>query len=185
MGKIINILGPHGVGKTTLQNYIRNNSLGIVAEGFILPIKGFNLGDPDEYVEYEKTYLEPINEQNRMIQNASENGYVIRSIEEIEYFLQTHTPSVDEGKIRELIDNESNIFCDLIIYLDSAKAVLDERIAGDVVRDQVETTDWYAHDYEKYDRFWKNYNRTHVIDTTNRSVKEVFEEIINLINKLK
>ena len=54
MGKIINILGPHGVGKTTLQNYIRNNSLGIVAEGFILPIKGFNLSDPDGYIEYEE-----------------------------------------------------------------------------------------------------------------------------------
>lgn len=185
MGKIINILGPHGVGKTTLQNYIRDNSLGIVAEGFILPIKGFNLGDPDEYVKYERTYLEPINEQNRMIQNASVNGYVIRSIEEVEYFLQTHTPSVDEGKIRKIIDNESNILCDLIIYLDSEKAVLDERIAGDIIRDQVETTDWYANDYEKYDHFWKNYSRTHVIDTTNRSVKEVFEEIINLINKLK
>lgn len=181
MGKIINILGPHGVGKTTLQNYIRDNSLGIVAEGFILPIKGFNLGDPNEYVEYEKKYLELINEQNMMIQNASENGYVIRSIEEVEYFLQAHTPSVDEGKIRDLIDNESNILCDLIIYLDSAKTVLDERIAGDVVRDQVETTDWYANDYEKYDRYWKNYSRTHVIDTTNLSVKEVFERINKLV----
>lgn len=185
MGKIINILGPHGVGKTTLQNYIRDNSLGMVAEGFILPTKGYNLGDPDEYIEYEKTYLDPINEQNRMIQEASENGYVIRSIEEVEYFLQTHTPSVDEGKIRELIDANTNILCNLIIYLDSAKAVLDERISGDLVRDQVETTDWYANDYEKYDRFWKNYSRTHVIDTTNLSVKEVFEEIINLINKAK
>lgn len=185
MGKIINILGPHGVGKTTLQNYIRDNSLGMVAEGFILPIKGYNLEVPDEYVEYEKTYLRPINEQNRMIQNASENGYIIRSVEEVEYFLQTHTPSVDQGKIRELIDNGSNVLCDLIIYLDSEKAILNERIAGDVIRDQVETTDWYANDYEKYDRFWKNYKRTHVINTTNRSVKEVFEEIINLISKLK
>ena len=181
MGKIINILGPHGVGKTTLQNYIRDNSLGMVAEGFILPTKGYNLGDPDEYIEYEKTYLAPINEQNRMIQEAAENGYVIRSIEEVEYFLQTHTPSVHEGKIRKLIDNESNIFCDLIIYLDSAKAVLNERIAGDVVRDQVETTDWYAHDYEKYDRFWKSYNRTHIIDTTNLSVEEVFKRINKLV----
>lgn len=181
MGKIINILGPHGVGKTTLQNYIRDNSLGMVAEGFILPTKGYNLEDPDEYIEYEKTYLDPINEQNRMIQESSENGYVIRSIEEVEYFLQTHTPSVHKGKIRELIDNESNIFCDLIIYLDSAKAILNERIDGDVVRDQVETTDWYAHDYEKYDRFWKNYNRTHIIDTTNLSVEEVFERINKLV----
>ena len=116
-----------------------------------------------------------------MIQNASENVYVIRSIEEVEYFLQTHTPSVDEGKIRELIDNESNIFCDLLIYLDSAKAVLDERIAGDVIRDQVETTDWYANDYEKYDRFWKKYERTYILDTTNLSVEEVFEKIDNII----
>ena len=185
MGKIINILGPHGVGKTTLQNYIRDNALGIVAEGFILPIKGFNLSDPDGYIEYEKTYFAPINEQNRAIQNALENGYVIRSIEEIEYFLQTHTPSVDESKIRELIDNESNILCDLIIYLDSTKNVLEERIAGDVVRDQVETTDWYANDFEKYDRFWKKYERTHVIDTTNLSVEEVFSKISQLLNNVK
>ena len=181
MGKIINILGPHGVGKTTLQNYIRDNALGIVAEGFILPIMGFDLSDPDGYIEYEKTYFARINEQNRIIQDASENGYVIRSIEEIEYFLQTHTPSVKEEKIRELIDNKSNIFCDLIIYLDSSKEVLEARITGDVVRDQVETTDWYANDFEKYDRFWKKYKRTHVIDTTNLSVEEVFEEIRKLI----
>lgn len=181
MGKIINILGPHGVGKTTLQNYIRDNSLGIVAEGFILPIKGFDLSNPNMYIEYEKTYFAPINEQNRFIQNASENGYVIRSIEEIEYFLQTHTPSIDEGKIRELIDNESNILCDLIVYLDSAKNVLEERISGDIVRDQLETTNWYANDFEKYDHFWKNYRRTHIIDTTNMSVAEIFEEINKLI----
>lgn len=181
MGKIINILGPHGVGKTTLQNYIRDNALGIVAEGFILPIKGFNLSDPKEYVEYEKTYFTPINEQNRYIQNAVENGYVIRSIEEIEYFLQTHTPSIDERIIRNLIDHKSNILCDIIIYLDSSKNVLQTRIAGDIVRDQVETTDWYANDFEKYDRFWKKHKRTHVIDTTNLSVEEVFKEIIKLI----
>lgn len=183
MGKIINILGPHGVGKTTLQNYIRDNSLGIVAEGFILPVKGINLENPDEYFEYEKKYINAVNEQNKMIQNGSENGYIIRSIEEVEYFLQTHTPAIDKSKIRELIDNELNILCDFIVYLDSEKAILKKRIAGDATRDQLETTDWYANDYEKYDYFWKNYRKTHIIDTTYLSIKEVFEKIDDLIKK--
>ena len=51
MGKIINILGPHGVGKTTLQSYIRQNNLGIVFEGyqFDAPERGFPL--KNDYIQ--------------------------------------------------------------------------------------------------------------------------------------
>lgn len=182
MGLIINILGPHGVGKTTLQNYIRNNSLGVVAEGFILPIKGVNLSDQEEYLKYEEGYLAYINEQNKAIKKALMNGYVIRSVEEVEYFLRTYNPSIEDEKIRKIIENDSNISCDLIVYLDSKKATLDERIAGDTVRDQIETTDWYNNDFDRYDFYWKKFERTNVIDTTNLSVSEVFDEITKLIS---
>ncbi len=181
MGKIINLLGPHGVGKTTLQNYIRDKGLGIVAEGFILPMDEFKLTDPEDYLEYEKNYLLPINEQNKDIKNSLMNGYIIRSIEEIEYFLQTYSPSIEMETIRRIVDDTSNIMCDLIVYLDSSKEVLKKRIAGDIARDQIETMEWYANDFEKYDRFWKNYNRIHVIDTTGLSVVEVFEKIQQLL----
>lgn len=184
MGKIINILGPHGVGKTTLQKYINDNLLGIVIEGFILPLNGLDLSDPNIYIEYEKKYIEQINEQNKKIKNSLEDGYVIRSIEEVEYFLKTHKPSIDEYEIRKLINDESNILCDLIIYLDSKKEVLDERISKDIVRDQIETNDWYLNDFEKYDLFWKKYKRINIIDTTNLSVEEVYDEIVKLLNNI-
>lgn len=181
MGKIINILGPHGVGKTTLQNYIRDHDLGIVAEGFILPVGEFNLSDPDDYLRYEEKYLVQINRQNQIIKNSLMNGYVIRSIEEIEYFLRTYSPKIDVRKIREIINDDSNILCDMIIYLDSSKRVLEKRIADDLIRDQVETTKWYASDFKKYDRYWKNYNKTNIIDTSELSVAEVFEKIKEML----
>ena len=61
---------------------------------------------------------------------------------------------------------------------------MEARIAGDIERDQVETTEWYANDYIKYDHFWKKYKRTHVIDTTNLSIEEIFKKIDNILKGL-
>lgn len=178
MGRIITILGPHGVGKTTLQKYIRSNNLGLVYEGFTLEVDGLNLKDVDDYIKYEKKYLNIINEQNLEIKNSHMDGYTVRSIDEVEYYLTKHNPKIPSNLISELLDKELNIFSDYLIYLDASQSTLKGRIAGDFIRDQEETETWYNDEYLDYEYFWKNKNNLIVIDTNNKSTKEIFNDIL-------
>ena len=184
MGKIINILGPHGVGKTTLQQYIRQNNLAIVVEGyqFFAPESGFQ--SKEDYLQYQKRYLERINRDNGAIAKSSQNGFVIRSVEELIYFLKIVSPfSVTQAEIEHLVS--SSIKSDLLVYLDASKETLDRRINEDVDRDMAETRFWYDKLYVGYDAYFKALPNIKLIKTDGKAPPAIYREILSFLEEKK
>ena len=180
MGKIINILGPHGVGKTTLQSYIRQNNLGIVFEGyqFDAPERGFPL--KNDYIQYQLKYLERINQDGATIINSSQNGFVIRSVEELIYFLKIESPFVfEQAEIEKIVS--SSIKSDLLIYLDASRETLEKRIINDANRDMVETKMWYRQSYVCYDAYFKSLPVIKVIKTDRKKPSDIYKDILYLL----
>ena len=82
MGKIALIVGPHGVGKSTLFNFAKAKGELIVFDGFELPRDNFDLKIKEDFLKYESWYLKFINENNNVIKQSRHDGIVVRSIEE-------------------------------------------------------------------------------------------------------
>lgn len=184
MGKIINILGPHGVGKTTFQRYVRDNDLGIVIEGYQFGVPECGFPTKDDYVRYEMQYLNKINEDNRTIMQSDRNGFVIRSTEELEYFLRMATSyKPNESEIQKILS--SGIKSDLLIYLDANEETLTQRINGDKNRDVNETIQWYNFFYAKYDAYFKSRPQVVVIKTDGKIPSDIYEEIMKALEAKK
>lgn len=184
MGKIINILGPHGVGKTTLQQYIQQNNLAITVEGyqFAAPEGGFK--SKEDYLQYQKMYLERINRDNDLIAKSSQNGFVIRSVEELIYFLKIVSPfSFSQTEIEQLVS--SSIRSDLLIYLDASRETLEQRVDGDADRDMVETRSWYDEFYVGYDAYFKALPNIKLIKTDGKAPSEIYGEILSFLEEKK
>ncbi len=175
MGKIINILGPHGVGKTTLQNYIRSNGLGLVFEGFKVPQNDSDFDSKDSYLNYEKKYFERIDKEHAIIKKNNQNGFVSRSFEEVRYFLLTSKYGFQEKEVDSLLFG--HLKCDRLVYLDADRQVLKSRISGDELRDMDETKEWYEKDFTSYSRYYKSLPGILVIDTSFLTTEEVFDLI--------
>ncbi len=182
MGRVINVLGPHGVGKTTLQKYIRDNNLSIIYEGFLIPQKEEDTLSKESYIEYESKYFERIEKEHQVIKNSKEDGFVSRSMQEVAYFLHKSGFLFSTQEIDEILHDY--IKSDYLVYLDASMETLRGRISNDKQRDMVETKDWYKHDFLIYEKYYKSLPNIIVIDTNCLTTKEVYETILDRINEL-
>lgn len=179
MGKIINILGPHGVGKTTIQKLLSKYDFCRVYYGFIVPTNNFNLKDRNQYIEYEKKYVEMINEQNLDIKKTNKMGFIIRSVEETIFYLKISQFNYNDSEIYEAINNA--VYSDYLIYLTANKKTLCNRIINDKNRDMVETDYWYKNMFIKYDQYFKNLPNVKIICTDDKNIKQVVDEILEIV----
>ena len=86
MGKIVLILGPHGVGKTTLFRYAKKKGDLMTFDGFQLPLNGFDISNDDDFLKYQHLYSEIIKNNNEVIKQSEKSGLVIRALEESSYY---------------------------------------------------------------------------------------------------
>lgn len=179
MGKVINILGPHGVGKTCLQKYILSIKRADVFEGFIVPTDNFDLANKNEFFDYEKEYAFKIQIQNSKILKSKKDGFIIRSIEEVRFFLETSKFTYSNDEIDNFL--KSFISSDILIYLDASIDTLQKRIKNDKNRDMEETVNWYEQSYKIYDSYFKKIPGIIIIDTNSKTPDQILLEIYEKI----
>lgn len=178
MGKVILLVGPHGVGKTSIIEYARTQDEFTVYDGFKISSDNYNLNDVDDFLNYQHQYLKTASNICSKIHNDIRPGIVLRSIEECSFyyylkpdsnlFMNYYYKCVKENRYRG---------ADIIIYLDAAYDVLQRRCNGDKNRDIKKTSEWYEKKYADYERYWKNYLGAIVLDTTKASVQETYQKI--------
>ena len=183
MGKIALVVGPHGVGKTTLFNFAKNKNDFIVFDGIQIPADGYNLQLKEDFLAYEALYLKVINENNSAIKNSDRNGLVVRSIEESSYYFYFHKDSSVMDAYKEIYADKNNIKADCIFFLDADYKTLQRRFNNDSLRDMEETHWWYENEYARYIEYWKNYPGIVIIDTINKTTANVYDEINRLLLK--
>ena len=182
MGKIILVLGPHAVGKTTLFKYARERGETLVYDGYQLPVGELNLSEVNDFIEYQEKYVSIINQHNLNIKKGLLDGLVNRSIEESSYYYQFHSKCEDVMEhYKKIVEEYSNIKVDLIIYLDADYSTLVSRYSGDSIRDLDETLEWYEKEYVRYEKYWKKYSGVKIINTINKDTKEIYDEMMSLL----
>lgn len=181
MGKIILVLGPHGVGKTTLFRYASTRTDCIVCDGYQISSENLNLSETDDFIEYQHKYIESINRDNRKIKESEHNGIVIRSFEESSYYYEIHRKrDIVMKDYYFVFNNKENIKVDKLVYLDASSEELKYRYMNDENRDMQETAEWYDNKYAFYDTYWKRYPGIIVIDTTNKTTEEIYDLIMEI-----
>lgn len=183
MGKIVLILGPHGVGKTTLFKYAKEQGDLLTFEGYQIPTTGFDLSKDDDFLKYQHLYSDLIRKDNERIKLSEKSGLVIRSLEESSYYYWLRGSKQLIEAFRNEYDDKSSIKADFIIYLDASRSVLDYRCNGDRDRYMPETINWYATKYHLYKDYWKMYPGVIFLDTENKKTEEIYENIFNIINQ--
>lgn len=177
MGKIVLVVGSHAVGKTTLFEFAKKKDEFIVFDGIKIPTDGYDLRKREDFLAYENLYLKSINENNGLIKRSNRNGLVVRSIEEASYYYHFYEdPSVEE-EYKTIFADEDNIKVDKIVFLDADRATLQFRYQNDKLRDMEETITWYKNEYERYISYWKNYPGVVTINTVNKTVATIYDEI--------
>lgn len=184
MGKIALVVGPHGVGKSTLFKFARSTGDVIVFEGIELPTDGYNLSKKADFLAYEALYVENINKNNRLIKDADRDGLVVRSIEESSYYFHFYCGENVMGEYKEIFDNEKNIKSDCIFFLDADFDILQARCKNDSVRDMEETKSWYQNEYTRYIEYWKSYPGVITIDTDDRTIASIYDEIKHILQTM-
>ena len=183
MGKIALVVGPHGVGKTTLFKFAKSKGELIVFEGIEIPKDGYDLHIKKDFLAYESLYMESINKNNRLIKESDHNGLVVRSVEESSYYFNFYQDASVMSDYRKIFENEKNIKSDCLFFLDADFDTLQARCRNDGLRDMQETKLWYKNEYERYIDYWKNYPGIVSIDTTGRSTESIYEEIKHVLKK--
>lgn len=184
MGRIALVVGPHGVGKSTLFKFAKSKGEFIVFEGIEIPKDGYNLHIKEDFLAYETLYTESINKNNRLIQNSDHDGLVVRSIEESSYYFNFYHDANVMSDYRKIFENETNIKADFLIFLDADFDTLQARCRNDRFRDMQETALWYKNEYERYIDYWKNYPGIVSIDTIGRTTESIYEEIKNVFQRI-
>ena len=184
MGKIALIVGPHGVGKTTLFSFAKTKDDFLVFDGIQLPTNGYNLQMKDDFLAYEALYLKSINKNNNTIKKSKRHGLVVRSVEEASYYFYFHADTNLMKEYKKIFDDKSNIKADCIIFLDADYMTLQHRCNNDEVRDMAETNLWYEHEYNRYVNYWKHYPGVITIDTIEKNTETVYRELKEIILSL-
>ena len=184
MGKIALIVGPHGVGKSTLFNFAKAKRELIVFDGFELPCDDFDLKNKEDFLKYEAWYIKFINESNNVIKQSKRDGIVIRSIEESSYYFHFYKYANLTEEYKKIFADESNIKADCVIYLDTDYQTLRDRCENDNARDMDETHLWYECEYSRYVDYWTHYPGVIKIDTENKNTKNIYDEVKLILSKL-
>lgn len=177
MGKVVLIVGPHGVGKTSLIDYARKKNEVAVYEGFKISNQNYDLNDNNDFLAYQQQYLKKASMQSRKIHNSNRNGFVLRSIEECSfyYFLREESDLMNE--YYKIVRVKEYMGADIIIYLDASYEILQLRCRNDQKRDKRKTDLWYQEIYSKYDKYWKNYPDIVILDTSKENIPDLYKKI--------
>ncbi len=184
MGKIALIVGPHGVGKSTLFNFAKTKGELIVFDGFELPRDKYDLKIKEDFLSYEKWYIKFINENNNIIKQSSRDGIVIRSIEESSYYFHFYKYADLIKEYGRLFADGNNTKVDCVIYLDADYKTLCDRCKNDNARDMIETYSWYEYEYNRYVDYWTKYPGVKIIDTVQRGIGEIYDEVRLTLSKI-
>ena len=184
MGNIALVVGPHGVGKSTLFKFAKSKGELIVFEGIEIPKNGYDLNIKGDFLEYEALYTESINKNNRLIKTSDRDGLVVRSIEESSYYFYFYRDANVISDYRRIFEDEKNIKADCLFFLDADFDTLQARCKNDSARDMQETKLWYRNEYERYIDYWKKYPGIVTIDTTGRSTESIYEEIKCVLQRI-
>ena len=178
MGKVILLVGPHGVGKTSIIEYARKQGDFIVYDGFKISSNQYNLNDINDFLKYQHEYLKIASDISNKIHNDKLPGIVLRSIEECSFYYYSKPDSnLFMNYYFECVKENKYMGADIFIYLDATYDVLQRRCNGDKNRDMKKTCEWYEKKYADYERYWKNYSGSIVLDTTRDSVQEIYQKI--------
>ena len=170
MGKVITIVGPHGVGKTTLFKYAKEKGEFETFDGFKI-----NCGYKTSFDNIQKLYFEKVKEQNLRILNGKKDGLVIRSMEEILFFYEFTENHISFNIPYELFSNK-------IIYIDAKESILKQRCENDYFSNKHNREIWYQKYFRKFSEYWKKYPNLYLIDTSNLTTQETYEKIKELIH---
>lgn len=184
MGKIALIVGPHGVGKSTLFNFAKTKGELIVFDGFELPRDNFDLKIKEDFLKYESWYLKFINENNNVIKQSRYDGIVVRSIEESSFYFHFYKYENLTKEYDRLFNDNNNIKVDCIIYLDADYQTLCDRCEKDIARDMTETQSWYKYEYNRYVDYWTQYPGVKKIDTKDKKIGEIYNELLLTLSKI-
>lgn len=186
MGKIIAIFGPHGVGKTSLQNEALRSGDFSISEGFEFPNEIDECADWEKFWHYQMRYWKNVKENILKIRQGEKDCILSRSFEEQIYYLSCHPLSKGhEDEIRQFAIANRTYQSDLLIYLDADFETLKSRIANDESRDQKETRWWYRDRYYLYNKINKAHEGIHIINTASMTPKDVLLIIKSIIKDEK
>lgn len=178
MGEVILLVGPHGVGKTSVIEYAREKEDFIVYEGFKISSQSYNLSDTKDFLDYQHQYLKVASEISQKIHNNIKPGLVLRSIEECSFYYYLRTESNQFMKFYyECVKENGYKGADIIIYLDASYEILKKRCTSDENRNMIKTLQWYEKEYASYNEYWKKYQNVIVLDTTKLSIQEIYQKI--------
>lgn len=184
MGEVILLVGPHGVGKTSVIEYAKMREDFIVYEGYKISTIGYDLSNETDFINYQHQYLQIASQISRKIHCGSKPGLVLRTIEECSFYYYIGLNSKNLMKVYNQCVTE-NEYCgaDLIIYLDASFETLMHRCNIDKKRNMKTTTAWYEQLYKSYDFFWKSNSNTILLDTTLLSVPEIYQKIKEILDE--
>ena len=146
-------------------------------------------GNADYFVEVETeqqlvSLLKFINENNNVIKQSRHDGIVVRSIEESSYYFHFYKYENLTKEYDRLFNESNNIKVDCVIYLDADYQTLCDRCEKDNGRDMTETRSWYEYEYNRYVDYWTQYPGVKKIDTKDKKIGEIYNELLLTLSKI-
>lgn len=181
LGEIVLVVGPHGVGKSTLFSFAKKKGEFWVFDGIRIPTEGYDLNKKEDFLAYEALYLKYINDNNRLAKMNNRNALVVRSIEESSYYYFYSGLSIVSEYQKEFED-EHNIKVDKIVFLDADLEILQSRCRNDALRNMEETIEWYKNEYTRYSKYWKEYPNVIILDTSGKTTEFIYNKIKDMVN---
>ena len=177
MGKVILLLGPHGVGKTALVEYARYKKEFLAYDGFKISIDGYDLTKIDDFILCQEIYIQKASDICDKIKRGTVNGIVLRSLEESMFYCELYSnPDMARKLLKLTLKKRNYEGADFIVFLTATRTDLQERCAKDHNRNIVNTEIWYNFYYLKYEEYWRSYPNVIFINTSGKTISEVYNE---------